>query len=92
VKNIVLCSDGTANEFARDRTNVVKLFYALDHNSPQQFAYYHPGLGTWNRQVRSLRLRWTLNLLPLATYCCAMASAKRNDRRADSLFCAVLQR
>jgi uncharacterized protein (DUF2235 family) len=46
VKNIVLCSDGTANEFARDRTNVVKLFYALDHNSPQQFAYYHPGLGT----------------------------------------------
>jgi uncharacterized protein (DUF2235 family) len=46
VKNIVLCSYGTANEFARDRTNVVKLFYALDHNSPQQFAYYHPGLGT----------------------------------------------
>ena len=25
-KNIVLCCDGTANEFARDRTNVVKLY------------------------------------------------------------------
>lgn len=46
MKNIVLCCDGTANEFARDRTNVLKLFYALQHNSPQQVAYYHPGLGT----------------------------------------------
>ena len=30
-RNIVLCCDGTANEFARDRTNVVKLFYTLVH-------------------------------------------------------------
>jgi uncharacterized protein (DUF2235 family) len=45
VKNLVLCCDGTANEFAQDRTNVVKLFYALEHG-PQQLAYYHPGLGT----------------------------------------------
>jgi len=42
--NIVLCCDGTANEFAEDRTNVVKLFSVLDHR--QQKAYYHPGLGT----------------------------------------------
>ena len=46
MKNIVLCCDGTANEFARDRTNVVKLFYALELRTPQQIAYYHPGLGT----------------------------------------------
>ncbi len=46
MKNVVLCCDGTANEFARDRTNVIKLFYALQHNSPQQVAFYHPGLGT----------------------------------------------
>lgn len=46
-KNVVLCCDGTANEFAQDRTNVVKLFYALDqHHAAQQVAYYHPGLGT----------------------------------------------
>ncbi len=45
MKNIVLCCDGTANEFALDRTNVLKLFYALQH-SPQQIAFYHPGLGT----------------------------------------------
>jgi hypothetical protein len=28
-KNIVVCCDGTANEFARDKTNVVKLLYAF---------------------------------------------------------------
>lgn len=45
MKNIVLCCDGTANEFKRDRTNVVRLFYALARD-PNQVAYYHPGLGT----------------------------------------------
>jgi uncharacterized protein (DUF2235 family) len=45
-KNIVICCDGTANEFARDRTNVVKLYYALLQNTPNQIAFYHPGLGT----------------------------------------------
>src|SRR5450756_1181267 len=45
-KNIVLCCDGTANEFAQDRTNVIKLSYALQHSAGQQIVYYHPGLGT----------------------------------------------
>jgi uncharacterized protein (DUF2235 family) len=45
-KNIVICCDGTANEFARDRTNVVKLYYALQHDTTSQVAFYHPGLGT----------------------------------------------
>jgi len=45
-KNIVLCCDGTANEFASDRTNVIKLSYALAHGDGQQIVYYHPGLGT----------------------------------------------
>src|SRR5688500_3159140 len=45
-RNIVICCDGTANEFAADRTNVVKLYYTLEHDSPDQVAFYHPGLGT----------------------------------------------
>src|SRR5215831_6694365 len=45
-KNVVVCCDGTANEFARDRTNVVKLFYTLVHDPSRQVAFYHPGLGT----------------------------------------------
>ena len=45
-KNIVICCDGTGNEFrAETKTNVVKLYQALviDH---RQCGYYHPGLGT----------------------------------------------
>jgi hypothetical protein len=45
-RNIVLCCDGTANEFANDRTNVVKLYYSLAQDPAQQIVSYHPGLGT----------------------------------------------
>ncbi|MBV9861596.1 MAG: DUF2235 domain-containing protein [Alphaproteobacteria bacterium] len=44
-RNVVLCCDGTANEFAQDKTNVVKLFYTLVQDR-RQIAYYHPGVGT----------------------------------------------
>ena len=45
-RNIVLCCDGTANEFASDRTNVVKLYYSLLQDTSRQVVSYHPGLGT----------------------------------------------
>jgi len=45
-KNVVLCCDGTANEFAQDRTNVVKLYATLEHDPLRQATYYHPGIGT----------------------------------------------
>ncbi len=45
-KNIVVCCDGTSNEFDGDRTNVVKLYQMLVHDSDVQTTYYHPGLGT----------------------------------------------
>jgi uncharacterized protein (DUF2235 family) len=45
-KNVVVCCDGTANEFAANNTNVVKLYSTLVHNSPAQVTFYHPGLGT----------------------------------------------
>jgi uncharacterized protein (DUF2235 family) len=44
-KNVVVCCDGTANEFATDHTNVLKLFRVLDNDPDRQIAYYHPGLG-----------------------------------------------
>jgi uncharacterized protein (DUF2235 family) len=62
-RNLVLCCDGTANEFARDRTNVVKLFYCLKQDPDLQIAYYHPGVGTmeppgalssWSKKVTRL--------------------------------------
>jgi uncharacterized protein (DUF2235 family) len=45
-KNIVLCCDGTANEFTKNNTNVVKLYSTLIHDPITQITYYHPGLGT----------------------------------------------
>ena len=45
-RNIVICCDGTANEFAQDVTNVVKLHYTLNHDPAKQVTFYHPGLGT----------------------------------------------
>src|SRR5277367_1732578 len=45
-KNIVLCCDGTANEFAEDRTNVIKIYSTLIHDQNTQVTYYHPGIGT----------------------------------------------
>lgn len=45
-KNIVLCCDGTANQFAKDRTNVLKLYSALIQDTASQVTYYHPGIGT----------------------------------------------
>src|SRR4029077_13362949 len=46
-KNIVICCDGTNNEFGRVNTNVVRLFQSLDLSDPEkQIGYYDPGVGT----------------------------------------------
>ena len=45
-KNVVVCCDGTANEFATDHTNVLKLFRVPDNDPSRQVAFYHPGVGT----------------------------------------------
>jgi uncharacterized protein (DUF2235 family) len=44
-KNIVICCDGTGNEFGAENSNVVKLYKTLLCNR-SQIAYYHPGVGT----------------------------------------------
>jgi uncharacterized protein (DUF2235 family) len=44
-KDLVLCLDGTGNEFGDANSNVVKL-YATLAQSDRQVCYYHPGLGT----------------------------------------------
>jgi uncharacterized protein (DUF2235 family) len=45
-KNIVVCCDRTANEFAKDRTNVIKLYSTLVQDTSEQVVFYHPGIGT----------------------------------------------
>ncbi|WP_395391208.1 DUF2235 domain-containing protein [Novosphingobium sp. BL-8A] len=45
-RNIVICCDGTSNQFAPCNTNVVKLCQLLIKDLARQAIYYHPGLGT----------------------------------------------
>jgi uncharacterized protein (DUF2235 family) len=45
-KNIVICCDGTGNEFSDHNSNVVKLYSTLIIDGKTQIGYYHPGVGT----------------------------------------------
>lgn len=45
-RNLVLCFDGTNNEFGPENTNIVRLAQALDRDPLRQRLYYDPGVGT----------------------------------------------
>ena len=45
-RNIVICFDGTSNEFGKTDTNVVRLVKVLNRDQTQQRLYYDPGVGT----------------------------------------------
>jgi len=45
VKNIVICCDGTGNEYGTNNTNVV-LTYEVSLEDPEQVCFYDPGVGT----------------------------------------------
>ena len=45
-KNLVICCDGTNNQFGRENTNVVRLIQALVRDPARQRLYYDPGVGT----------------------------------------------
>ncbi|MBE7156941.1 MAG: DUF2235 domain-containing protein [Rhodospirillales bacterium] len=45
-KNLVVCLDGTNNEFGRTNTNVVRLYQILETGRGTQVSYYDPGVGT----------------------------------------------
>ena len=45
-KNIIICCDGTSNDFGDKLSNVVKLFSVLEKDPGKQVVYYDPGVGT----------------------------------------------
>jgi uncharacterized protein (DUF2235 family) len=45
-RNIVICIDGTGNEFGANNSNVIKLYSVLKRDDASQVGFYHPGLGT----------------------------------------------
>lgn len=65
-RNIVVCCDGTGNQYGSANSNVVKLYWTL---SPldQQTAYYHPGVGTMGaRNALSAPGKWWTKVRGLA--------------------------
>ena len=65
-KNIVICCDGTGNEFGTANSNVIKLYKTLICD-PSQVAYYHPGVGTMGARSALTGLgKWWTKLIGLA--------------------------
>jgi uncharacterized protein (DUF2235 family) len=60
MKNIVICCDGTGNEYGDHNTNVVGL-YSVAVNNDKQVTYYDPGVGTggWQYEEESGLFRGT---------------------------------
>lgn len=45
-RNLVICCDGTNNEFGPENTNVVRLAQVISRDPAKQHLYYDPGVGT----------------------------------------------
>ena len=58
MKNIVICCDGTGNEYGRNNTNVVETYVIVEKDAAQT-AYYDPGVGTggWEYSEETMNLR-----------------------------------
>lgn len=67
-KNIVVCCDGTGNEFGSANSNVIRLYSVLDLRARErQVAYYHPGLGTMGAPSALTKFtKWWTRLFGLA--------------------------
>jgi uncharacterized protein (DUF2235 family) len=97
-RRIVVCCDGTANEFKKDNTNVVRLYSVLERDPTLQVACYHPGLGTieetgaltsWGRWVTKQLGRISGYGLE-ADLRDLYVSLMRNHRPGDQLFYSAL--
>jgi uncharacterized protein (DUF2235 family) len=65
-KNVVICCDGTGNEFGAQNSNVVK-FYMMMVCNQAQIAYYHPGVGTMSARAALTGLgKWWTKVIGLA--------------------------
>jgi len=65
-KNIVICCDGTGNQYGSANSNVVKLYWTLPAQD-KQVAYYHPGVGTMgSRNALSAVGKWWTKIRGLA--------------------------
>ncbi|KAF7972919.1 hypothetical protein HWV62_16570 [Athelia sp. TMB] len=60
-RNLVLCFDGTGDQFDDDNSNIVKLFSMLKRDDvKQQLVYYQAGIGTYT--IPEIANPWTAKL------------------------------
>jgi uncharacterized protein (DUF2235 family) len=65
-KNIIVCCDGTGNQYGSANSNVVKLYWTLSAQA-KQTAYYHPGVGTMGaRNALTTAGKWWTKVRGLA--------------------------
>ena len=65
-RNIVICCDGTGNQYGAENSNVVRLYWTLSAED-KQIAYYHPGVGTMGaRNALSAVGKWWTRVRGLA--------------------------
>ncbi|EMD39907.1 hypothetical protein CERSUDRAFT_81231 [Gelatoporia subvermispora B] len=63
-RTLVLCFDGTADQYDSTNTNVVKFYDLLNKEDPQQLCYYQPGVGTYiNPGVVAPMWQWIAKIL-----------------------------
>ena len=66
-RNLVVCCDGTSNQFGPENTNVVRLVQSLDRDPAKQGLYYDPGLGTLPEPSAFSRVqKWVSEVFGLA--------------------------
>ena len=90
-KKIVLCSDGTGNSSAKaEKTNVWRLFQALDLSDPEQVAKYDDGVGTSN--IKALALLGGVfgfglkrNAISLYKFVCRNYPSEADAKKAEEL-------
>ncbi|KAK3312549.1 hypothetical protein B0H66DRAFT_596078 [Apodospora peruviana] len=63
-RNLVLCFDGTGNQYKGDgtETNILKIFGLLDRGAPDQYHYYQPGIGTYAVRSALARTDWLVKM------------------------------
>ena len=62
-KNIVICCDGTGNEYGDRNSNVVQLYQALIVDGKRQVGYYHPGVGTEGSPTSTNKIRAAISVI-----------------------------
>jgi uncharacterized protein (DUF2235 family) len=66
-RNLVICFDGTNNQFGIENTSVVRIIQSMERDPLRQLLFYDPGVGTLPEPTRSTRIgKWLSKIAGLA--------------------------